>query len=160
MAVYYFDSGAVVKRYVNEPGSAWIRRLCDARDAASDELLNLIVLGEVAVVEVSAALSVLVRRNVLPSHVAERAYLKFISEFQSAYKLIPVTSGTLLFAAHLAQHHPLKPYDAVQLSLALQAGALLKLDGMSLILVSGDDRLLKAAQDEGLAAENPFEHVS
>ncbi len=159
MAVYYFDSSAVVKRYVDEPGSLWIRQLCDQRDPGTSKKLNLITVGEVTMVEVSAALAILVRRNILPKRFAERAYRRFISDFQDEYDLAQITSTSLFIAASLAQRYPLKAYDAMQLSLALHANALLNADGLSLTLVSGDDQLLQAAQAEGLATDNPFAHA-
>ncbi len=159
MTVYYFDSSAIVKRYVDEPGSIWIRQQCDQRDLGTGEKLNLITVGEIALVEVSAAFAILVRRNILPKRFAERAYRRFISDFQDEYDLTRITAASLLTAARLAQRYPLKAYDAVQLSLALHANALLNTDGLSLTLVSGDDQLLQAAQAEGLAADNPFAHT-
>src|SRR3990170_4862238 len=134
MAVYYFDSSAVVKRYVEEPGSIWIRQLCDQHDPGTGERLNLITIGEVTLVEVSAALAILVRRNLLPKRFAERAYRRFMSDSQGEYDLVQITSSSLLVAAGLAQRYPLKAYDAVQLSLALHANALLNADGLSLTL--------------------------
>lgn len=160
MTVCYFDSSAVVKRYVDEPGSSWVRQLCDQRDPSTGVRLNLIAIGEVTLVEVSAALAILVRRNLLPKRFAERADRKFMNDAQSGYDLVQITSTSLLIAAGLAQRYPLKAYDAVQLSLALHANALLKADGLSLTFVSGDDQLLLAARAEGLMAENPFEQVS
>ncbi len=138
MTIYYFDTSAVIKRYVDEPGSLWIRRLCDERDAGTNEWLNLITIGEVTLVEVSAALAILVRRNVLPKRFAERAYRKFISDFQDEYDLTQITSASLLSAASLAQRYPLKAYDAVQLSLALNANSLLQAGGLSLVVKAQD----------------------
>jgi len=31
MSAYYLDSSALVKRYVDEPGSVWIRHITDLR---------------------------------------------------------------------------------------------------------------------------------
>lgn len=119
----------------------------------------MITIGEVTLVEVSAALAILVRRNILPRRFAERAYRRFISDAQDEYELAQITSASLLSAASLAQRYPLKAYDAVQLSLALYANTLLNADGLSLTLVSGDDQLLQAAQAEGLSTNNPFAHI-
>ena len=52
MPIYYLDSSAVVKRYIDEPGSVWIRQLCDARDTDTGEKLNLMTIGDIAAVEV------------------------------------------------------------------------------------------------------------
>lgn len=49
MPAYYLDSSALVKRYVTETGSAWVRELC--QDAA-----NAIFISELALVEVGAHL--------------------------------------------------------------------------------------------------------
>jgi predicted nucleic acid-binding protein len=54
MAVYYFDASAVVKYYVTEPGSTWVRQLIDARDPGSVHALHLILVAEVTRVEVAA----------------------------------------------------------------------------------------------------------
>ena len=43
MAVYYFDASAVVKYYVTEPGSAWVRQLMEARDPGTGQALHLVL---------------------------------------------------------------------------------------------------------------------
>jgi hypothetical protein len=106
MTVYFFDSSAMVKRYVDEPGSVWIRQLCDQRDPGTGELLNLIIVGEIALVEVSAAFAILARRNILPKRFAERAYQRFVNDFQDEYDLMRITTASLATAAGLAQRHP------------------------------------------------------
>jgi predicted nucleic acid-binding protein len=160
MSAYYLDSSAVVKRYVDEPGSTWVRQLCDARDPETNEKLNLITLGEIAVVETAAAFAILVRRKVIVKRIADRTYRKFIDEFRSEYDLVHVTPALLLAAAELTQRHPLKAYDAVQLALALHTSKSLKEHDLALIFVSGDANLLQAAQAEGLTTDNPFDHAA
>ncbi len=51
MSGYYVDSSALVKRYVNEPGSVWTRQLTEPL------LGNTILLAEISLAEVSAALA-------------------------------------------------------------------------------------------------------
>ena len=159
MPFYYFDSSAIVKRYVDEPGSTWVRQLCQARDTETDEKLNFITIGEIAVAEVAAAFAILVRRNVLSKKAGERNYRKFMDEFRSEYKLAPVTSAIILSAAALTQSHPLKAYDAIQLAVALRSNDLLKKDDLFLTFVTADKTLLQAAEAEELAAENPQDHT-
>ena len=160
MAIYYFDSSAIVKRYVDEPGSIWIRQLCEQNRPGTSERLNLITVGEIALVEVSAAFGILVRRNLIPKKFSERVYRKFVDDFRTEYDLAHITSVVLLNAANLAQRYPLKAYDAMQLSLGLQSNASLKAENLSLTFVSGDDQLLRAAQAQGLTIDNPFAHIS
>ncbi len=159
MAIYYFDASAVVKRYINEPGSAWVRELCDTRDETANVKSNLVVMGDSSVAEVAAAFAVLTRRRVIPQRIADRAYRKFVSEYQVEYDLAHIVPALILDAAGLTQHHPLKAYDAVQLALALHANKSLQADNLMLTFVSGDDKLLQAAQAEGLATDNPFNHA-
>jgi len=111
------------------------------------------------VAEVAAAFAILVRRNLISKRIGEWAYRKFISEFHAEYELAHLTPALILSAAALTQRHPLKAYDAVQLALALHADGLLKQNNLSLIFVTSDKTLLHAAQDEGLAVDNPLDHT-
>ena len=51
MSNYYFDSSAVVKRYLTEAGSVWVRT------CFSTPRLHSVVIAEIALVEVISALS-------------------------------------------------------------------------------------------------------
>ena len=51
MSDYYLDASALVKRYVNETGSAWVRRLTDPRHG------DTVLLAEITLAEVAAALA-------------------------------------------------------------------------------------------------------
>ena len=51
MAVYFVDSSALVKRYVREAGTSWVRRL--TRQGTS----NYIYLARITVVEVTSAIA-------------------------------------------------------------------------------------------------------
>lgn len=159
MSAYYLDSSAVVKRYIEEPGSAWVRRICEAHDADTDEKLHYISIGEIAVTEVAAAFAILVRRNIIPKRIGERAYKQFVSEFRGEYEIVTLTPTLILSAAELTQRHPLKAYDAIQLALAIHANDLLKENALSLIFVTADKTLLQAAQSEGLMTDNPHDHA-
>ena len=62
-------------------------------------------------------------------------------------------------SATLTQRHPLRAYDAIQLSSALYANDFLRSQDLSFVFISGDGRLIEAARAEGLAADNPFDHT-
>lgn len=51
MAIYFFDSSALVKCYVNEVGSAWVESLINSNPP------NDIAIAQITGVEVVAALS-------------------------------------------------------------------------------------------------------
>ena len=140
VADYFLDSSAVVKRYVQETGTAWIRAL--AAPAAG----NFIYLARIAEVEVTAALA---RRRGQPglSVVQARAALGlFRQDFAQDYRIAEVTVPLLQHAALLADLHALRGYDAVQLAAALGVRAQIP----ALVLVSGDGDLNTAAVAEGL----------
>lgn len=159
MAIYYLDSSAIVKRYVDEPGSSWVRQICETLDTESGERVNYITIGEIAVTEVASAFAILVRRDLISKRSGEHAYEKFIGEFKDAYGVIKVTSDLLLSAAELTQRHPLKALDAIQLALSLHANKSLQTNALSLTFVTSDETLLRAALAEGLATENPHDQV-
>ena len=87
-------------------------------------------------------------------------YDRFISQLVHRFVVIALSGEVLEEAADLTQRHPLKAYDAVQLAVALRQNRALATVRQSLIFVSGDKTLLTAAKAEGLAIDNPFDHVS
>ena len=159
MATYFFDASAVVKRYVHEPGSEWVRQLCNARGEHGNRL-NPIAIAEISRVEVAAAFAVLARRNEITANLAKRVYKQFTDELDQEYRSIRFTAEIIRNASDLTQQHPLKAYDAVQLAAALAFLDSLKNTDVIPLFISGDDKLLQAAQAEGLATDNPFDHAA
>lgn len=148
MATYYLDSSAVVKRYVDEAGSAWVRSLCEQPE-------HMIFLSELALVEVSSAFARRQRSGEL-SAADQRLYLDlFIGDCVQSYQLIPVERVVIDRAVALVQPHGFRAYDAVQLASALVAGDLLRAARLpALTFVAADAALLDAARTAGLAVEN------
>jgi hypothetical protein len=68
----------------------------------------------------------------------------------------PADLDTAELAANIAMRQPLKGCDALQVAAAILTDD--KLD-VSVIFVSGDKQVLKAAQAEGLSVEDPFDHA-
>jgi predicted nucleic acid-binding protein len=160
MAVYYFDASAVVKYYVTEPGSTWVRQLIEARDATSAQVCHHIFIAEITRVEVAAGLAVIERIGRIKRAEREREYRRCNSQIVHRYAIIPLTTGDLESAAYLTQTHPLKAYDAVQLAVALRHRQFLASYQHIVTFVCSDHTLLAAAQAERLLTENPFDHVS
>ncbi len=158
MSIYFFDASAIVKRYVREPGSAWVRDLCNAPDE-NQNTLHIVGIAEISRVEVAAAFEILVRRNEISKTLGNHVYDQFTDEFVHEYESVRLTSEIVRDAAELTQRHPLKAYDAVQLATALDFRASLRANQKDLIFVCGDTNLLQAARAEGLAVENPFDHA-
>ena len=148
---YFFDASALVKYYVTEPGSAWVRQCID------EEGKN-ILLAEITVVEVAAALGILQRvGRITPRH-RQSFWEKFERDCVKRYDLVPTVYEVISAAALLCARHPLKAYDAVQLSAGLALKETLAEENIPLVFVSGDDTLIAGAQSEGLTVDNPFWH--
>ncbi len=160
MGIYYFDSSAIVKRYVIEPGTPWVRNLCTASEVNGASRLHSVYLGEITRVEVAAALFQKARRSKqINLEAANDAYKLFLDHLNAEYRVMQLTSPLLQTAAELTQRQILRAYDAVQLALALHVDSLLKRNRMDLIFVSSDEDLLQAAQAEKLATDNPLSHA-
>jgi uncharacterized protein len=85
MAVYFLDSSALVKRYVNEVGTAWIQNLTSTTTG------HLIWISRITTVEVVAALARRVRSGGLTPHDAALAIAQFQAEIATDFRIIELT---------------------------------------------------------------------
>jgi uncharacterized protein len=153
MDAYFFDSSAIVKRYVNETGSIFIENLANLKGG------NLILLARITQVEVASAFARRLKAGSLSQTDADDALKLFQHDLTNNYFVIEVTKDLLDEAMLLATKHALRGYDAVQLASALETNKERLLQGLpSLILVSADTDLNNVAQIEGLTVENPNNH--
>jgi predicted nucleic acid-binding protein len=149
MAAHFFDASAVVKRYVNEAGSAWVRSTADPRAG------NRIYLAHITVVEVTAALARRRRGGSLSAANTSTLLAQFAQDLQGAYQVIEITPAMIVAAASLADQYELRGYDAVQLATAIGLQAHRSSAGLDpMILVSADRELNAAAIASGLAVED------
>lgn len=160
MACYFFDTSAIVKYYVKEPGSEWIMEIVDRNDLRTGERVNTVFIAEVSIAETAAAFAILHRTDRISRRTRDNIFDNFLSEAESILKLVPVVSDDFHTAARLTQRYPLKAYDAVQLALALRHHQALARRKLELTFVSGDRQQLEAAEAEGLATGNPFDHLT
>lgn len=152
-SIDYFDSSALVKRYLAETGSAWVQARCNdpARTIATVDLSRI---------EVAAAFAAKLRGKFITQTEYQEALTKLAADAQKRYHLIPVTPQRVDEAIELTARHRLRGYDAVHLACALHLNrALLEDDLPLLTFVAADDDLLKAAQAEGLETENPNHYL-
>ncbi len=154
MTVYYADSSALVKRYVNEIGSAWVQAFC--QPAAN----HIIALAHVGLAEIAAALGVKYRQNVLTADVRDGLLRDLQRDGRDQYWLVDVDQPMVTDAIELTRRQKLRGYDAIHLACALFLENTLLRQGLpGLILVSADQDLLAAAQAEGLLTDNPNLHI-
>jgi len=154
MPVYYLDTSVLVKYYVTEPGSAWVRQLIDEEE-------NILVSTEITIAEVSAALAVIARVGRTLSRQRDEFWMKFKRDLLRRYELLPTHRAIINHAAELCQQHPLRGFDAVHLACGLRLRETLthQPDGAAVIYLAGDDSLVAAAKAEGLMVDNPFWHT-
>ena len=160
MAFYCFDASALVKYYVTEPGSTWVRQVIDAQDPVSGQAHHIILVAEITRVEVAAGLAVIERVGRIRRAERDQAYRRFMSQLAHRYAIMPLSTDDFATAAHLTHQHPLKAYDAIQLATALRSYRLLADHQLAFTFVTGDAPHIAAAQAEGLLTDNPFDHLS
>ena len=148
--IYFLDSSALIKRYVVEIGSPWIKTLTDSQTG------NSLLLVRITWVEVLSAFARRQREGGITAAEVAALIAKFRSEFNSRYRVIEVDLALVERAGELIVQYPLRAYDAVQLASALRVQSLLtSMPKTQLIFVSADNRLLDIAQSAGLAIDNP-----
>jgi uncharacterized protein len=150
MSAYFFDSSALVKRYIIEIGSKWVIGLL--KPSAN----NLVYIAQIAGVEVTSAIARRRKGLKITPIKATKSILRFQKDFQYRFFQKSLSSSLVESAMHLADKHELRGYDAVQLASAVAANNLRKVNGLSpIIFVSADNALNLAAQSEGLTIDNP-----
>ena len=153
MTTYYVDTSALVKRYVDETGSGWLRTILGAEPSPS------VIIVHLAIVEMTSALPRRLREGVLTP--AEYAQLQnaFRSDCLDEYEIAIAVGNIIDQANRLLEAYPLRAYDAVHLATAIAANQrLVDNDLAPLTFLSSDDRLNDAASAQGLAVDNPNHH--
>lgn len=154
MAAYYLDASAVVKYYHTELGSDWVRQRIDAQDEAGVYLYQFFI-GEITIAEVAAAFGVLARTKKIEIKIRDSVFSDFIRDVVTRFQTVPLLRTQIESAASLAQRHPLKGYDAIQLAIALALQRELRELDFAIVFVTSDEQLGRAARAEGLQVENP-----
>ncbi len=154
MAVYFVDSSALVKRYINETGSQWILNLCNPTSNHD------IVIAAIAGVEITAAITRRAKGDSINSADAAALCHQFRIDLETEYQVIEVRDRIIAAAMNLAQAQELRGYDAVQLAEACAVNSLCIENSLPFVtLVSADSELNEAAIREGLKVENPNHYL-
>lgn len=153
MGDYFFDTSALVKRYVTEHGSAWVSKLVDPAEGHS------IFIARITYVEVVSAIARRNRAGHLSVADMNASLNGFRHELSAVYSPVEISQGLITRAMSLAEKHALRGYDAVQLAAGLEVYDELHSAGLSLpTLVSADTALNDAATIEGLNVDDPNNH--
>ena len=149
----FFDSSAIVKRYIAETGTIWVENITNLKTG------NNIYLARITCVETVSAIVRRARGGSITQSDAQKALALFRHDFANNYYKIEIAPQLLDDAMQIAEKHILRGYDAVQLAAALELRAELQISGTAnLTFVSADDALNATAIVEGLTIENPNHH--
>ena len=148
MALYFWDTSGLVKRYILETGTAWVQALT-APTAAHSHFI-----ARITQVETISAVTRRVRGGSLAAPDAATALSDFQHDFTHQYRIVEISTGVIAHAAALVERHALRAYDAVQLAAALET----RLQAPSLVPASADTEITAADAAEGLSVEDPNTH--
>lgn len=153
MPVYFLDSSALAKRYVQETGTGWVRGITDP--AAG----NRAAVSAITPVEVTAAVARRQRLGSIQPADASAALSELRTDLRSLLLVTQLTSGMIDSAMRLAERHALRGYDALQLAVALEVSARADTVGLPFVVISSDIELNDAARANGLAVDDPNHHL-
>jgi predicted nucleic acid-binding protein len=146
MPIYYLDTSALLKRYVNEAGSAWMQATFEDLDAD-------FVVSQLTLVEAMAALARRAKGGAFRPGDAARVMQQLEVDFRHRFLVIEVNSQLIDKAVDLAKQRALRGYDALQLATALTIRSLVA--PTEITFVAADAELNTAAALEGLPSINP-----
>lgn len=150
MAAFFIDSSALVKRYVTERGSTWVKQSVVPTSG------NRIYVSRATSVEVVAAIARRAKGGSVAPQDAIATIALFLQHVRTEYRVVELTPVLIDDAIRLAEVHALRAYDAIQLAAALAVRQVRASHGApALVLVSADLELNTAASIEGLTVIDP-----
>ena len=153
MTHYFLDSSALIKRYIRETGTEWVRSLSVPGAG------NAILIAQISQVEVISGTFRRHREGFIAARTAQAVRLLLDRHASREYHVVRLTEEIVRRAEDALTAYPLRAYDAVRLASALVSNAHLIANGLApLIFVSADTRLLAVAGSAGLPADDPNTH--
>jgi uncharacterized protein len=147
---YFLDTSGLVKRYVAETGSNWIKSITDIATG------NRIAIAQITPVEVLSALARRQREGSLSAGDFNSVVQDFREDFENQYEVIELNQALIEKAGELVVQYPIRAYDAVQLASVLEFQSICtQMPNTQLVFITADDRLLNIAQAESLVTDNP-----
>jgi predicted nucleic acid-binding protein len=139
MAAYFLDTSALVKRYVREIGSDWVRNLTRPRSP------DAIYIARITVVEITSAVTRRQLGHSLTTRQAGSLLGHFHRHLSGRFRVLELNPPIFDEAIRLARVHGLRAYDAVQLASALNLQRLRLEAGLEPATLVSADRELNAA---------------
>ncbi len=136
----FLDTSALVKRYVQEPGSEELEELFSS-------LVREAFVSTLAFAEFAAAIGKKLRKKEIEEEPASTVMRELEKDWDGLFSKIPLTNDLAISAASLAVEYPLTGADAVHLASAIAVDA-------ELFVVS-DKLLISAAAKIGTKPYDP-----
>ncbi|MGF1521870.1 MAG: type II toxin-antitoxin system VapC family toxin [Leptolyngbyaceae cyanobacterium] len=150
MGIYFIDSSALVKRYINEVGSTWVL------DLFTPTSNNEIFIAAITSVEIIAAITRAERSKRISASDALAVRDHFKNDLLTEYQVIEIAESIIVAGMTLAEAYGLRGYDAIQLAAGCTVNTLCISSGLApIVFVSADNELNVAASNKGLIVENP-----
>lgn len=149
---YFLDTSALIKRYVMEAGTDWLRLLLASKTE------NKFFIAQITPVELVSATSRRKREGSLSPRTSRAVRLLINRHLIRDYDVIRLTREVTQSAMDLLEVHTLRAYDSIQLASALNLQKAIESSAIPFVFLSADDRLLAVAHAEGLATDNPNRH--
>ncbi len=146
MALYFLDTSALVKLYVQEPGTDRLLHLI------SDQPENRFAVLAISVVEVRSAIRRRQRAGDIEASLAIAVLESLQRHMESRFLRQAVNDTVIDTALEMIDRYALRAYDAVQLAgcLVIRGAA-----AEAFTFVCSDHRLLEAARSEQLRVLDP-----
>jgi predicted nucleic acid-binding protein len=153
MTHYFFDSSALVKRYLRETGSTWVQSVTTAGSG------NTIMIAEITPIEIMSAVNRQQRDGKIKARITKAIRLLIERHGNRQYITVSMSVIVIKRAKDLLEKQPLRAYDSVQLASAIESNIRLISAGLRpLVFVSSDTRLLNIASIETLSIDDPANH--
>jgi predicted nucleic acid-binding protein len=153
MTYYFLDSSALIKRYIPETGTNWLRNIVMPVNG------NTVIVAEITSVEIVSGVSRRKREGQISVRTAYALRILIDRHANREYMVVGLGRNIIQQSENLLELHPLRAYDSVQLASAVESNTRLLAAGLTpLIFLSSDQQLLTAATNEGLAVDDPNLH--
>ncbi len=138
----YFDTSALVKRYLNEKGDTKVRGLFDKSER--------IFVSAVTHVECASAFQRLLQTKFIDKSEYERLMTEIAIDFPF-FETVPFDEDVKQIALRVIEKHPLKPLDAIQLASLTYIAEEIE------SFVVCDNKLKRCSKEEGFKIIDPTE---
>jgi len=149
---FFFDASALAKRYTPETGTDTIDVIFDN---VSFERLMCSAIGALEVFWICVRKRNDGRINARDFSQATLYFRQEVLAAGSDFQTLSTSESNLQLPMTFIEVHAINSTDALVLASALEVAQRLRTVGDDLVLVASDQRLLRAAQAEGLSSFNP-----